>query len=217
MEGQRCAVLVLHDSGLEIDDVAIAVEDLFGALPARGLTVIDLEIVGAATLGSIFRREGTTTAEACDETRPAAHDPIIEVEVVAAFFQHETTGIFLVATPVAHEEGAVIGRNVLGGLDGGDRTQPALGLRLAQIDIKGGVTQHQADHDPVGSILTDQLGQSHGVFHRGHDRLFGKNLHAAFETDADVVEMQVIGRADHEQVELAFVDQRFERIILLAC
>ncbi|MCY1539998.1 hypothetical protein D9M68_756120 [compost metagenome] len=81
--------------------------------------------------------------------RAATHDAVIEVEVVAAFFEHEAARIALVTTPVAHEERAMVRRNVLGRLDGGDVAQQPIGLRLAQIDIERRIAQHETNHQIV--------------------------------------------------------------------
>ena len=135
---------------------------------------------------------------------------------MAAFLQQEAAGIAIVAAPVAHEEGAVVGRDVLGRLDRGDVAEQAVLLRLAQVDVERRVAQDQPDHHTVGAVFPDETRDCQGLFFRGDDRLFGKNLHAALEADADVVEMHAVGRADHQQVELFGFEHRLQRVVSLA-
>ena len=54
------------------------------------------------------------------------------------------------------------------------------------------------------------------LFHRGDDRLFGEDFQTALQPDADVLEMQVVGGADHEEIELFSIQHCFERGIGLA-
>ena len=105
---------------------------------------------------------------------------------------------------------------MLAGFDRNDVAEEPVGLHLAQVDIERGVAQHEADHDVVGTILMDELSQRHGLGDRRHHRLFGEDLAAGFEPGANVAEMHVIGRPDHQQVEPFGGQHAFERVVMLA-
>ncbi len=142
MESKRSAVFIFDDRRLVIDDVAVAVENLVGSHPAARLAMVNLHVVDAIILRRIGRREAFAPAKARYETGSRADNTIVEIEIVAAFFEHERAGIVLVTPPVAHEECAVIGRNMLGSLDGNDIAKLTFSLCGAQIAVKRRISQN---------------------------------------------------------------------------
>ena len=104
---------------------------------------------------------------------------------------------------------------MLGRLDRDDVADLALGLGATEIHVERRVAQDEPDHQIVGAVLRDERRQLHCLFDRGDHRLFREDLHAAVEAGADVLEMQVIRRADHQQVELCLVEHRLEAVVLL--
>ena len=102
---------------------------------------------------------------------------------------------------------------MLAGLDRHDVAEQAVGLRFPQVDIERGVAQHEPDHHIVGAVLVDEARQRHRLGFRGDDRLFGEHLNARLEPRADVAEVHVVGRADHQQVEVFPRQHGFERVV----
>ncbi len=120
------------------------------------------------------------------------HHAIVEIEIVAALFEHEAARVVLEAAPIAHEEGAVIGRDMLAGFDGDDIAENVLGLRLAEVLVERRIAQHETDHDAIGAVFAEEFGERHRVLDRGHHRLLSEYLEAAREAGANVFEMKVV-------------------------
>ena len=216
MEGERRAIFIFNDRRLVIDDVSVAVENLFGTHPAARLAVIDFHVVDAVILRSIGKCEALASAEARYEPRPRTDDAIIKIEIVAAFFQHEGAGIMLVTPPVAHEERAMIGRNMFRGLNGNNIAELAFGLSGAQIAVKRRITQHKAHQQPLVTVLVEQTGKLKAFLDADDDRLFTEDGATGFEPEADMLKVHMVRRADHQKIEFFVGDQRLGAVIRLA-
>lgn len=103
---------------------------------------------------------------------------------------------------------------MLAGFDRGDLAQRTRAIALHQVAIERRIAQHQPDHHVVGAAaLLQQLEQRVGVGLGGHHRLFGEHLEPGLEPDTDVIEMHVVGRTDHQQVELFGLQQGLGRVV----
>ena len=169
---------IFHDRDLIVDDIRIGVEHPVGAVPARRLAVEELEVVDPLAPRVVLGDEGLAPAEARHPLRPRADDRVVEVEVVAALLQHEAARPFLVAPPVAHEEGAVVGEDVLRRLDRHDLAQPPLRLRRAQVAVHRRIAQHEADQQPLLPVHRQQPRQRVALLDRRDDGLLGEDLAA---------------------------------------
>ena len=172
--------------------------------------MVDREIVGAAGLGRIGRHESLAAAEARHPLRPVPDDTLVDVEVVAAFLQHVVAGILGVAPPVAHEEAAVIGRDVLRGLDRGDLAEPAFRLDAPEVGIERRVAEREPDDDAVGPVLPQEGGELKAFRLAGDDRLLAEDPNTGGKPCPDMLDVQMVGRADHEEVESARREQGIE-------
>ena len=165
----------------------------------------------------VRRDEALASAEARDPLRTRADDAIVEVEVVAAFLQHEAAGIVLVAAPVAHEEGAVVGLDVLGGLDRDDLAELSRGLGGAQgrgtSANSAARGRPSAARDRYFAIRCASSMLCSIVVTIGFSQ---KTFRPASSPMTDMIEMHVVRRADHQQVELFAGDQLLGRGIGLA-
>ena len=130
---------------------------------------------------------------------------------MAAFLQHETAGPFFIAPPVAHEEGTVIGEDMFRRLDRDDLAKPALVPRRQQIAIKRRIAQDQPDQQPVMAVARHQPRQFDRLVDGGDDGLFREYLVASLQPKPDMIEMQMVGRADHQQIVTARLHQLLSR------
>mgnify|MGYP003114241777 CR=1 FL=1 len=62
--------------------------------------------------------------------------------------------------------------------------------------------QHQPDDHRRFAMRAQEPRQFPGLVLAAHHRLFGKDPHTRFKPRLDVIEMQMIGRADHQQIGL---------------
>src|SRR6185369_2610467 len=137
------------DRHLIVDNVAVAVENLVGPHPAARLAVKKLQVVDAFACGIVGRNEALAATEACNALRTSADDAVVEIKVVAALFQHEAARITLVATPIAHEESAVVGLDMLRGLDRNDLSKLACGLNGAKVLVEGRIAKDETNHQAL--------------------------------------------------------------------
>ncbi len=127
---------------------------------------------------------------------------------MAAFFQHEAAGIAAIAAPVAHEERAVIGLDMLRCLDGNDVAKAPLFLRLAQVAVERRIAKHQPDQQTLMAILVQKTGKLQAFLDGNDDRLFGEDGEARFQANADMLQVKMVGGADHQKIE-AFAGNQF--------
>ncbi len=103
---------------------------------------------------------------------------------------------------------------MLGGLDRGDLAQRAVGQRGNQVPVQGRIAQHEADHHAVGAAMArKQVEQLEGLGLRGDDRLFAEDAHAQFQPRPDVLQVQMVGRADQQQFGLPRLCHRLDAFI----
>ena len=94
----------------------------------------------------------------------------------------------------------MLGRQVLGGVDGDQRPKGA-GVDPADRLAHDRHRAHdQADVDRRRAAFRHQGGQGEGFVLGAHNRLLGEDREAGGEGGLKVSEVQVVGRADHHQV-----------------
>ena len=86
----------------------------------------------------------------------------------------------------------------------------------AEIAVERRIAQHQPDHQPLVAELRHQARKLEALLDRRDDGFFTENLQAGLKAQPDVVEMHVVRRTDHQQVELFVGDQLLGRGIGLA-
>jgi hypothetical protein len=57
------------------------------------------------------------------------------------------------------------------------------------------------------TVFRHQAGEFDALFNCGDDRLFAEDFQTGFQANANMIEMHVIGRADHQEIELLVGDQ----------
>ena len=99
-------------------------------------------------------------------------------------------------------------------LDADDIAEQAVGDGFPQIDVERGVAEHEADHHLVrAAMLAQQPQQVVGLAFRDHHRLFAENLQAQSQGGGEVTEMEVVGRADQQQVRCLGGVQRLDAVV----
>lgn len=121
---------------------------------------------------------------------------------MTALVEQEGAAVALVAAPVAHEKGTVLGMEMLVTLEADEAADAA----RAETARDGGDKRRRAQHQPddYGSLAmrAQQTGQLPCLFFRAHHRLFGEDADARFEARADMIEMKMIWRTHHEEIGL---------------
>ncbi len=121
VKGKTCAAFIAQDRGLIVDNVTVRMERVIDTFPDTCLAVHDL--VFRVRGGRMGGDEGLAPAKAGHLHGTRACDHVVDVDIVAAFLQHETTGPLHHPAPVAHEEGTVIGADMLVRLKADDRAE----------------------------------------------------------------------------------------------
>lgn len=75
---------------------------------------------------------------------------------MAAFFQNKWTGIPCIPAPIAHEKRAVIGSDMLRGLDGGYGSDLTLRQRFSQVAIKIEIPQYQTNKNAISTLFSEK-------------------------------------------------------------
>ena len=213
VEGEGRAGFVLQDRGLVVDYVTITAERVINRLPDRFLDVenLGLGIVG----GRVFGQEAFPAAETRHTGGARTGDHVVDIEVVAAFFQQESAGIVMLSPPVAHEKCAVIGRDMFIGFKRDDPAKLTIGQGGAQVDHVLRIAQDQADHRATGTTMARQkAGEFEGFVNRDHDRLFGEHLHTSLQPKPDMFEVEQVGRKHAEEFRFGIRQHRLNRRVV---
>ena len=64
--------------------------------------------------------------------------------------------------------------------------------------------------------MAKETGELVTLFDRRDDRFFGENLQTGFETDTNMLEMQMVRRTDHQEIEIFRSDDGFRGVEFLS-
>ncbi len=209
VEGELHAVAVFHQRGLVVGDVHVGVEGVIGARPAgvahriggRAIAVAALDVLAPGV-------EDAPPAEARDTRRPRAGEAAEDVEVVADLVEIERAAPFLLAPPVAREIAAMLRRQMFGRVHRDDLAQrAAVGARDGLAHDRHGA-HDQANEQRRRFRIGKVAGECEGLVLGAHDRLLGEDRIAGCEGREQMFVVQMVGRADHYQVERPILQQR---------
>ena len=105
---------------------------------------------------------------------------------------------------------------MLGSLDGNDIAKLTFSLCGAQIAVKRRISQNETHQQPLVTMLVEEPGKFEAFLDADDDRLFGEDGATRLKTNADMVEMHVVRRTDHQEIEFFIGDQGLGAVVSLA-
>src|SRR5690606_19231353 len=118
----------------------------------------------------------------------------------------------LVAAPVAHEKAAMLGMEMLVAFEA-DEGPELLAENAADRGDERRGAEHETDEYGGLAVFAQEPRERPCLLFRAHDGLLAEDARAGRETGAYVIEMKMIGRADHQEIGLRLRQHGFDVVI----